>query len=60
MRPAGGDGPFWKSQGGDLAALEGVHIKTTMAFMNYGRVTEILNADGERQLVCRYSNNKDF
>ena len=60
MRAAGGDGPFWKQQGGDLAALEGVHIKNTMAFMNYGRVTEILNADGERQLVCRYSNNKDF
>ena len=60
MKAAGGDGAFWKLQGGDLAALEGVHIKKTMALVNYGRVTEIVNADGERQLVCRYSDNKDF
>ena len=47
---------------------QGLKLSMIMAMVTYGRVTEVthpvgshFNSDaGQRQLVCRYSNNKDF
>ena len=51
---------FWETAGGDLAFLKDKSITEAIALASYGQVTEITNSDGERQLVCRYSNNKDW
>ena len=51
---------FWEHEGGDLEFLKDKSITEAIAMASYGQVTEITNSDGERQLVCRYSNNKDW